>query len=157
MRAGSRRGGVPPPAREITVAFAGDRQALAVRTVRRIVNYVLERERVAGADITVTFLSSTRMRTLNRRTFGRDRSTDVIAFPLPHPNCLVGDVYICPATARRSARLHRVPVREEMVRLVVHGLLHVTGHDHPDTSERESSAMWRTQEEYVREFLGRKR
>ncbi len=107
MRVASRRTGVRPPALDVSVAFAGDRKALAARTVRRIVHYVLKRERVAGAEITVTFLSTNRMRALNRRTFGRDRTTDVIAFPTPHPDCLVGDVYVCPATARRSAHRPR--------------------------------------------------
>jgi probable rRNA maturation factor len=40
-------------------------------------------------------------------------------------------------------------VREELIRLVVHGTLHVLGYDHPDHGERERSPMWRRQERYV--------
>ncbi len=93
------------------------------------------------------------MRGLNRRTFGRDRATDVIAFALPHGATLVGDVYVCPAAARASARRYGIGDREEMVRLVVHGVLHVLGHDHPDGDARTASPMWRVQERYVHDLM----
>lgn len=91
------------------------------------------------------------MRRLNRRWQGLDRPTDVIAFALPEPgDGVTGDVYICPAVARTEARSRGIPVREELVRLMVHGTLHVLGYEHPDTEERIRSPMWRRQERYVR-------
>jgi probable rRNA maturation factor len=99
--------------------------------------------------IEVTFLSSQRMRALNRRAFGRDRATDVIAFGMRHGELLVGDVYVCPEAARRSAGREGVPVREELVRLVVHGTLHALGQRHPEGAGRSRSRMWRRQESYV--------
>ncbi len=123
--------------------------------VRRAVRTVLDGEGAGAATVSVTFLSPARMRALNRRALGRDRATDVIAFGLPHPGRLVGDVYVCPQVARRAARAADVPVREELVRLVVHGTLHVMGHDHPTGSGRTRSAMWRRQETYVRAALSR--
>ncbi len=129
------------------VAFAGDRRALSPAVVRSVVARVLDGERAGDAAVTVTFMSAARMRALNRRTFDRDRATDVIAFDLPHDDQLVGDVYICPSVARQSARRFGVPVREELIRLVVHGTLHVLGNDHE--GRRELSPMWRRQEAYV--------
>ena len=58
----------------------------------------------------------------------------------------MGDVYIAPEVARRNAREHGCGLREETARLVVHGVLHVLGHDHPDGEERTDSTMWRRQE-----------
>jgi len=139
------------------VSFGGDRRALSVPTVRRAVTTILEDQNVTAATVTVTFLSPARMRTLNRRSFGRDRPTDVIAFPLAHADELVGDVYICPAVARRSARRFEVSPREELVRLVVHGLLHVLGHEHPTGTARERSPMWTLQERYVTALIGGRR
>jgi ssRNA-specific RNase YbeY (16S rRNA maturation enzyme) len=55
-------------------------------------------------------------------------------------------------TARPPHRLH-----EELVRLVVHGTLHVLGYDHPDGPGRTRSAMWRRQERYVRRLVERSR
>lgn len=118
--------------------------------VERLVAAMLRRERRAAA-ITVTFLGPARMRRLNREWKGHDTPTDVLSFALPTPDgALVGDVYICPAVARANARTAGVGVREELVRLVVHGTLHVLGYDHPDGPGRTTSPMWRRQERYVK-------
>ena len=122
--------------------------------VRRAVRIVLDGESVSDAQINVTFLSGPQMRGLNRRTFDIDRATDVIAFPLPHPGVIVGDVYVCPSFARRSARELGIPEHEEIIRLVIHGTLHVLGYDHPEGDTRVVSVMWRQQERYVGRFAG---
>jgi probable rRNA maturation factor len=127
---------------------------LGAATVARAAAIVLGGERRARATASVTFLSAQRMRALNRRAFGRDHATDVIAFGLPHDDQLVADVYVCPAVARREARAHALPIREELIRLVVHGTLHATGWDHGEGPRRERSPMWRRQETYVRRILG---
>jgi probable rRNA maturation factor len=61
----------------------------------------------------------------------------------------MGDVYVCPWVAARQARAHGVSLREELVRLVIHGTLHALGRDHPEGPDRIRSAMWRRQERYV--------
>jgi probable rRNA maturation factor len=93
------------------------------------------------------------MRRLNRRATGRRGLTDVIAYPLPQPDGrLVGDVYICPAAAKRVAP-DAAALAEELVRLAVHGTLHVLGYDHPEGPGRTRSVMWNRQERYVRRLL----
>ena len=62
---------------------------------------------------------------------------------------VVGDVYVAPGAARVSARANGIGVREEIIRLVVHGTLHVLGHDHPEGAARTRSPMWRAQERLV--------
>ena len=107
-------------------------------------------EGARDARIGITLLGAAAMRALNRRATGRRGLTDVIAYALPQPNgTLVGDVYICPAAARQAD----AEFTEEMVRLTVHGTLHVLGYDHPDGPGRTRSAMWRRQERYVRRLL----
>ena len=150
----SRLTGKKTPKLDIRVSFAGERRALSVPTVRRAVTTVLDGQKAGAASVTVTFMSSARMRALNRRTFGRDYATDVIAFSLPHADRLVGDVYVCPSHARRAARRFDVTPREELLRLVVHGTLHVLGHNHPDDGTRTQSPMWELQERYVRALTG---
>jgi len=123
------------------------------------VHRVLEWEGAGGdrTRIELTLLAPAAMRRLNRRAFGRRALTDVIAFALPQPDgSILGDVYICPHAAarwvngrgRRTGETGRVA--EELVRLAVHGTLHVLGYDHPEGPERVRSAMWRRQERYVR-------
>lgn len=137
------------PAREVLVEAVGTAPDLAPEVVRRAVALVLDGEAVAAATVSVTFLSTQRMRALNRRSFGRDRATDVIAFGMLHGDRLVGDIYVCPAVARRAAVAHDIAPREELLRLIVHGTLHAAGYEHPRDG-RTGSPMWRRQEQYVR-------
>lgn len=131
------------------VMVGGTRGRLPVRVVRNAVAHVLSAER-RGASIAVTFLGPRRMRQMNAEYKQHDRVTDVIAFALPLPDgSLSGDIYVCPYVAAREARHRGLSVREELVRLVVHGTLHVLGYEHPEGETRTRSAMWQRQEQYV--------
>lgn len=125
---------------------------VSAAAVRRAVRTVLEGEH-RRAVVSVTFLGPTAMRRLNRKHMKHDRPTDVLSFALAMPDGrLAGDVYICRAVAAVQAKEAGVGLKEELVRLVVHGVLHVLGYDHPE-QHRERSAMWRKQERYVRKAL----
>ncbi|MGH7700928.1 MAG: rRNA maturation RNase YbeY [Gemmatimonadales bacterium] len=143
--AGSRRPGSPRRSRERRLAQAARR--------------VLAWERARRTRVDITLLDAPAMQRLNRRATGRRRLTDVVSFTLPQPDgSVLGDIYICPAAAERWVRATRnAPratgrgaVEAELVRLAVHGTLHVLGYDHPAGERRTRSAMWRRQERYVR-------
>lgn len=134
------------------VRVSGRRPALATAMVRRVVHSVLRAER-RDAAVSITFLGAITMRRLNDEFLGHDQPTDVISFGLAGPDGrLAGDVYLCRAVAARNARRHGVPLRQELVRLVIHGTLHVLGYDHPDGDHRTRSPMWQRQERYVKRF-----
>jgi probable rRNA maturation factor len=117
--------------------------------VRRVVARVLEGER-RPALISVTFLGRDAMRRLNATHKGKDEPTDVLAFAMTDgAGRTVGDVYLCAWVAARHAKDLGVPLREELIRLVIHGTLHALGRTHPDGTARTRSAMWRRQERYV--------
>jgi probable rRNA maturation factor len=126
---------------------------------------VLAWERAAHVRADVTLLGGAAMRRLNRRATGRRALTDVISFALPQPDgTVLGDVYVCPPAAERWLRAtgngQRLDVRArevELMRLAVHGVLHVLGYDHPEGPGRTRSAMWRRQERYVRRLTARSR
>lgn len=131
----------------------GRRLPLSRALVGRVVEAVLRAERRQGL-ISVTFLGRDAMRRLNSDHKKHDRPTDVLAFALADPAAqVVGDVYICPWVARREAKSRGIPLREELIRLVVHGTLHALGREHPEGPERTRSAMWRRQERYVEALL----
>ena len=134
------------------VMVNGESGGLPGAIVKAAVQHVLRRER-KRAEIAITFLGPRAMRQLNRRFLHHDQVTDVIAFPITGPEGSVsGDVYVCRYAAARNAREHATSVREELLRLVVHGTLHVLGWDHPADSTRVNSSMWRTQERYLAEL-----
>jgi probable rRNA maturation factor len=109
---------------------------------------------VESAEISVSLLDDDAMAALNRRWLGRPGSTDVLAFSLAGDGeAPLGDVYVGRERAAHQAVEHGVPLEEELVRLVVHGTLHVLGHDHPEGPERLESEMFRRQEALVGELV----
>jgi probable rRNA maturation factor len=109
----------------------------------------LRAERVKDAMLSITFVGRSAMSELNRRYLRHHGPTDVISFGLQRSGkgaAVIGDIYICPEVARDSAKRQGVPIAEEVLRLVVHGTLHVLGHDHPTGASRTRSLMWRRQE-----------
>ena len=136
----------------VTITITRRPAEVSEATLRRAVGVVLRGERTR-APISLTFLGPTSMRRLNRRHLGHDRPTDVLSFALPVGNLVVGDIYLCRAVAAAESRRRRISLREELVRLVIHGVLHVLGYSHPDARGRETSAMWKKQERYLRRAL----
>lgn len=136
----------------VEVETDGVRVPLARQRIDEIVRVVLRAERSAPARLSITFVSNGRIAALNRRYLGHRGSTDVISFALAPEQAkgpIGGDIYIAPDVARSNAEAHGVSVREEVMRLVVHGVLHVLGFDHPEGEDRAASPMWRRQEQLV--------
>lgn len=132
------------------VKVAGRPAPLSRVAVARIAAAVLAAEGRSGV-LSITFLGRAAMQELNRRWTGRPAPTDVLAFALREPGGgLVGDVYICPWVARHEAAGRGIPLRQELKRLIVHGVLHVLGYDHPEGPGRVRSPMWRRQERLVK-------
>jgi probable rRNA maturation factor len=104
-------------------------------------------------EVSVALLGDADIRALNREFLGHDRPTDVIAFALGEADDLVGDIYLGVDQARRQAEELGVPLAEELVRLAVHGTLHVLGYDHPEGEDRYDSPMFVVQERILRELL----
>jgi len=135
---------------EAEILIQGRHHPLSRAAVTRAARRVLDGER-RRATLSLTFVSREQMRALNTRWKGADQPTDVLAFALAGPgDSLTGDVYICPWVAAREARSRTIPLAQELRRLVVHGVLHVLGYDHPEGDRRTASAMWRRQERYLR-------
>lgn len=100
----------------------------------------LRAEGCAG-ELTLTFVDPDEMAELNAEHLDTQGPTDVLSFPLdpygvdaPGPS-LIGDIVICPAVAAAAARGHAGNLDDELALLTVHGVLHVSGHDHADPEE----------------------
>ena len=113
-----------------------------------------------NCELSVFFVDAGAMTSLNVEHMGKNGPTDVLAFPLdgvsmaesqgpgmlsrgparPHPDhddlpVLLGDVLVCPAVARDQAPSHAGTFDDEIALLVVHGILHILGHDHADDED----------------------
>ena len=110
-----------------------------VATARRLLA-ALKKERAA---ISLTLVRDEAIRALNRQYRGKDAATDVLSFPLDDTGVsaeepLLGDVVISVDTARRQAADYDAPLQRELYRLLIHGLLHLLGHDHMRAGERRA-------------------
>jgi probable rRNA maturation factor len=142
----------------VHVAAEGVRVPLAAARVAAVARGVLEAERVREAMLSIAFVTDREIARLNRVHLGHRGATDVISFGFAPAGAgggpVVGDIYIAPGVAREHARVHGVGVREELARLVVHGTLHVLGHEHPVDGTRGDSPMWRRQEALLARLFG---
>lgn len=137
----------------VDVSADGVRVPVARVRVKEIVAAVLRSAKVKDAFISVAFVTSRRMTAMNRQHLGHDGATDVLSFGFAGHGAsarVIGDIYIAPEVARENAREHGRGVREEITRLVIHGTLHVLGHEHPEGHGRTTSGMWKLQERLVR-------
>ena len=113
--------------------------------VRRLKGAAQKLLRAVGrpdSEISVLLTDDASIRELNRAHRGKDKPTDVLSFPvLRHPfdkaqDEMLGDIAISVETARRQAAEYDAPLQNEIYRLLIHGLLHVLGHDHHEPAER---------------------
>ena len=116
------------------------------RTVRHVARSILVQAGYPTAQLSLSFVGKTRMQSLNRRYRRRDYPTDVLAFPTgskqKHLGEFLGDVVIClPIAIHQAARFDNT-ADQEILRLLIHGTLHLLGYDH-EKSEREAARMER--------------
>jgi probable rRNA maturation factor len=100
------------------------------------------------ATLSLTFVGDAAMRRLNREHRGKDRTTDVLSFPMyepfavpkraraGEPELMLGDIIISVDVAVRQAAAYAATLDAEIERLLVHGVLHLLGHDHEEAGER---------------------
>ena len=129
-------------------------QARLERLARAILSDVGE----TSAELGIMLVGDQRMRGLNRRYRGKDRTTDVLAIAMRKAFTLhalrltpdmLGDVVISVPTAWRQAKEARRSLDEELTWLLVHGILHLCGYDHA-RSEREARRMHRRERMILR-------
>ena len=119
-----------------------DSRAL-VATAKRLLRAVDE----GDASLSLSLVRDAEIREINRLHRRKDRATDVLSFTIggepadgprdaSAPERLLGDVVISVETARRQAADYDAPLQDEIYRLLIHGLLHLLGHDHERIAER---------------------
>lgn len=139
----------------VDVSLENVRTPVSRLALAEIARATLRSEGVHDALISVTLVDRRAIARLNQRHLGHRGATDVISFGFTRhapADPVIGDLYISPEVARDNARERDSSVREEVLRLVVHGVLHVLGYDHPEDDAREQSEMWRRQERLVSRF-----
>ncbi|UCI07538.1 rRNA maturation RNase YbeY [Mesorhizobium sp. B1-1-8] len=149
MAEGAKSAGGAPVEIDIFIeAGAWPAQAELTSLVDRAVAAALAETGVGGAsELSVVFSDDAHIRTLNAEWRGKDKPTNVLSFPAfpfakggPLPPML-GDIVLASETVAREAALEEKPVENHITHLVIHGLLHLLGHDHETDAEAEEMEM----------------
>jgi probable rRNA maturation factor len=120
-------------------------QQAALRTI--------EHQKVTGpSDLTIVLSNDEHLHELNRLYLGMDAPTDVLSFPFDETDPdtgsrYLGDIIISLSRAATQAEAVDHPVGDELQLLVVHGTLHLLGHDHAEPEEK--ARMWQAQSEIL--------
>jgi len=130
--------------------------------IKRAVNAALENQSESlDSELTIVLTDDSKIQELNRDYLGIDAPTDVLSFPASETGVseidpetgerYIGDIIISMPYAAKSAEKAGHPLKSEVQLLVVHGVLHLLGHDH--AKAKEKARMWKAQAEIL-ESLG---
>jgi len=137
----------------IEIHLPEDESDLSVSWIRRVAKEVICGEAWTWRhDLSIILTNDDTIRDLNNRFLGHDRVTDVMAFRLDDDDTnLWGEVYVCVNQARVQADAYHVPFLHELTRLVIHGILHLTGLDDGDPEAR--TEMTRKEDRYLADIF----
>jgi probable rRNA maturation factor len=143
----------------MSVLISGPPEAIRGSTVdvvrlRRRARSILAAAGAAGSELSIALVDDAAIRVLNGRYRAKPRPTDVLSFSLvegehaERRGRLLGDVVISVETAAEQARARRRGLDDTVARLLVHGVLHLLGHDHEDDDDArrmqaEERRIWR--------------
>jgi probable rRNA maturation factor len=137
------------PTNMIDISDTQSHLAIDPDALINLVRRTLEAEGIERASISLAVVDDAAIREINRRYLGHDWPTDVISFPLSEPDELelAGELVVSAEMAAMTARQEGLDPWAELALYVVHGLLHLLGHD--DQSADEARAMRRREQEVL--------
>jgi probable rRNA maturation factor len=106
------------------------RHRINSREILLFARRVLRGEHKTEAEIRIIFISDSHMLELNGQYLNHWYATDVLSFPLSERGTTIeGEIYVNLDQARRQSRKYRVTIKQEVARLVAHGVLHLVGYN----------------------------
>jgi len=128
------------------------------RKLMTIARAILDLTGQEKAELSLALIGNTEMRRLNAKYRSKDYPTDVLSFPaeknLPVKTPLIGDVIISVEKAAEQAKARRRRLDEEMVTLLIHGIVHLLGYDH-ERSAKDARVMGRLEKKIHRQLCER--
>jgi probable rRNA maturation factor len=123
------------------------------RNIRGQVYTLLKLLDCANMEISITFVDDVTIQQMNKQYLDKDRPTNVLSFPLQEGEFsdinpeILGDIVISVDTANRDAAKGNLSFDEEILFLIIHGLLHLIGYNHENTSTADVRKMKKKEKE----------
>lgn len=126
--------------------FENTKPSLKKRNIlRNYINYIISEEGYKTGDIAVVFCDDAYLLEINRKYLKHDYYTDIITFDQSAGKMISGDLFISVDRVKENADIFKVTYKEELNRVIFHGVLHLLGYDDKDVESRE---MMRGKENY---------
>jgi rRNA maturation RNase YbeY len=138
----------------VKIRFFYDGVKYRLKKVKYIKDYiakVIREERKIPGDLSFIFTDDGKIRELNREFLEQDGFTDVIAFDYGDGEKVEGEVYISVDTVKINASNYKVSFRTELIRVILHGTLHLCGYRDEDAEDAE--IMRKRENELLKMFL----
>jgi probable rRNA maturation factor len=123
------------------------------RKIRSTIFKILKILDCANKEISLSFVDDEKIKQLNKQYLGKDKATNVLSFSLREDEYgninpqILGDIVISVETAQKDAIQGNLTIAQEIDFLIIHGLLHLLGYDHENTTKKETSKMRKKERE----------
>jgi len=123
------------------------------RRIRGTVLRILKLLDCVDKEISISFVDDENIKQLNKQYLGRDKATNVLSFSLQEGECgninpqILGDIVISVETAQKDAVKGKLNIEQEIDFLLIHGILHLLGYNHENTTEKETNKMRQKEKE----------
>jgi rRNA maturation RNase YbeY len=114
---------------------------------KKLINAIIRSESKTAGEISIIITSDDYLRTVNKEFLNHDYFTDVISFNYSSNDKISGEIYISEDTVKRNSVEYNVDFDNEMLRVMIHGILHLVGYD--DTTNEEKQKMRQLEEEWM--------
>lgn len=106
------------------------------RETEKLLEKVIRNEKMVSGDLSFIITTDTILKKLNIEFLNHNYNTDVISFDYSVGRKVNGEIYISKDTVKRNAYNYRVSLKEEMLRVMIHGILHLTGYNDKTVTEK---------------------
>ena len=123
------------------------------RKIRSTVLKVLKILDCADKEISLSFVDDENIKKLNKQYLGKDKATNVLSFSLQEGEYgdinpqILGDIIVSVETAQSDALYGKLTIAQEIDFLIIHGILHLLGYNHENTTKKESNKMQQKEKE----------
>lgn len=119
--------------------------------IKAYIEKVINEENISEGDLKFIFVSDETILLMNKRFLNHDYYTDVLTFDMENVRFLNAEIYISVDTVKRNAVKYNVTIREEILRVMIHGVLHLCGYN--DSTKYEKQGMKKMEDRLLKGYL----
>jgi probable rRNA maturation factor len=121
------------------------------KDVLKLVDKVIVKEKKISGDLNFVITNDRNLKEINAEFLNHDYFTDVIAFGYNKKNIVNGEIYISIETVKRNSYNYKVSLRNEIIRVMIHGTLHLCGYE--DNNEKSRLLMREKEDYWLNEYF----